>query len=76
MPQYTLGHPERIGRIEAAVGALPGLFLAGNAYRGVGLPDCIASGERAAIEAIAHLRLARDSGPRTTDRSLLPTGAE
>jgi oxygen-dependent protoporphyrinogen oxidase len=54
MPQYTLGHPERIGRIEAALGALPGLFLAGNAYRGVGLPDCIASGERAAEEAISY----------------------
>jgi oxygen-dependent protoporphyrinogen oxidase len=76
MPQYTLGHPERIERIETALGALPGLFLAGNAYRGVGLPDCIASGERAANEAIAHLRLVRNSGPRTTGRSLLPAGAE
>ena len=54
MPQYVLGHPERIGRIEAAVGALPGLFLAGNAYRGVGIPDCIASGERAAEAAMSH----------------------
>lgn len=56
MPQYTMGHPERVARIEAATQALPGLLLAGAAYRGVGLPDCIASGERAAESAMAHLR--------------------
>jgi protoporphyrinogen/coproporphyrinogen III oxidase len=54
MPQYVLGHPERIARIEPALGARPGLFLAGNAYRGVGLPDCIASGEAAAKAAISY----------------------
>lgn len=52
MPQYVLGHPERIARIEASLSASPGLFLAGNAYHGVGLPDCIASGERAADRAM------------------------
>jgi protoporphyrinogen/coproporphyrinogen III oxidase len=63
MPQYVLGHPERIARIETALGARPGLFLAGNAYRGVGLPDCIASGERAAAAAISYqLRTALPSG--------------
>jgi len=51
MPQYHLGHPERVARIEARVAALPWLALAGNAYRGVGVPDCIASGERAAARA-------------------------
>ena len=56
MPQYLLGHPERIARIEAAGRSHPGLFLAGSAYHGVGLPDCIASGERAAKAALAHLR--------------------
>jgi oxygen-dependent protoporphyrinogen oxidase len=50
MPQYLLGHPQR----EHA-----GLFLAGNAFHGVGLPDCIASGERAADAAAAHLRASR-----------------
>ena len=58
MPQYLLGHPPRIARIETAAAAHPGLFLAGNAYRGVGIPDCIASGERAAEAAAAHLRAA------------------
>jgi oxygen-dependent protoporphyrinogen oxidase len=56
MPQYQLGHLERVGRIEQALVAQPGLFLAGNAYRGVGLPDCIASGERAAEAAAVCLR--------------------
>jgi oxygen-dependent protoporphyrinogen oxidase len=55
MPQYLLGHPERVARIEAAVRKHPGLYLAGNAFHGVGLPDCIASGERAADAATAHL---------------------
>jgi oxygen-dependent protoporphyrinogen oxidase len=53
MPQYVLGHPERLERIEAAVAEYPGLALAGAAYRGVGIPDCIRSGEQAA-ESVAH----------------------
>jgi oxygen-dependent protoporphyrinogen oxidase len=48
MPQYVLGHPERLERIEAALERHPGLALAGAAYRGVGIPDCIHSGEEAA----------------------------
>ena len=46
MPQYLLGHPERVARIGAAQRKHAGLYLAGNAFHGVGLPDCIASGER------------------------------
>jgi oxygen-dependent protoporphyrinogen oxidase len=49
MPQYVLGHPERLRRIEAALERHPGLALAGAAYRGVGIPDCIASGEAASL---------------------------
>lgn len=48
MPQYVLGHPERLERIEEAVGRHPGLALAGAAYHGVGIPDCIHSGKEAA----------------------------
>jgi len=51
MPQYTLGHLDRLTVIENRQGAHPGLFLAGNAYRGIGIPDCIASGEQAAENA-------------------------
>ena len=48
MPQYHVGHLERVERIEARTVSLPGLELAGNAYRGVGIPQCIRSGETAA----------------------------
>jgi oxygen-dependent protoporphyrinogen oxidase len=48
MPQYTVGHLERVAAIEARTAALPGLALAGAAYRGVGLPDCVRGGEVAA----------------------------
>jgi oxygen-dependent protoporphyrinogen oxidase len=48
MPQYHVGHKELVARIEARVAALPNLVLAGNAYHGVGLPDCIHGGELAA----------------------------
>jgi oxygen-dependent protoporphyrinogen oxidase len=62
MPQYLLGHPERVARIEAATRKHVGLYLAGNAFHGVGLPDCIGSGERAADAAAVYLRSSdRDS---------------
>ena len=48
MPQYVLGHLDRVERIDAALARHPGLALAGAAYRGVGIPDCIHSGEEAA----------------------------
>jgi len=48
MPQYEVGHLERVNEIEKLVSELPGLTLAGNAYRGAGIPDCIRSGETAA----------------------------
>jgi oxygen-dependent protoporphyrinogen oxidase len=48
MPQYEVGHLDRVAAIENSVRELPGLALAGNAYRGAGIPDCIRSGETAA----------------------------
>ncbi|MGH9534480.1 MAG: protoporphyrinogen oxidase [Terriglobales bacterium] len=48
MPQYTLGHAERVARLEARRARHPRLALAGAAYYGVGLPDAIASGQAAA----------------------------
>lgn len=53
MPQYHLGHLERVAAIESRVGEWPGLHLAGNAYHGVGIPYCIRSGELAAERAVA-----------------------
>ena len=51
MAQYTVGHSVRVKRIEALAAALPGLHLAGSAYHGIGLPDCVRTGKMAA-EAI------------------------
>ncbi len=48
MPQYYVGHLDRVAEIEQLVSAMPGLALAGNSYRGVGVPACIHSGEQAA----------------------------
>jgi oxygen-dependent protoporphyrinogen oxidase len=52
MPQYNLGHPEKLAKIEAALTRHPGLALAGNGYRGIGIPDCIHSGEMA-VDAVS-----------------------
>jgi len=53
MPQYHVGHLARVETIERAVAALPGLALAGAAYRGVGIADCVRAGEAAAERAFA-----------------------
>jgi oxygen-dependent protoporphyrinogen oxidase len=52
MAQYEVGHLERVAQIERLRAAVPGLALAGNAYRGIGVPDCIKSGLDAASEAL------------------------
>jgi oxygen-dependent protoporphyrinogen oxidase len=52
MPQYHVGHLARIARIEQLAARHPHLALAGNAYHGVGIPQCIASAE-AAAESVA-----------------------
>jgi oxygen-dependent protoporphyrinogen oxidase len=54
MAQYAPGHLERVKRINARVAALPGLRLAGNAYDGIGIPDCIRLGRKAAKELVAE----------------------
>jgi len=51
MAQYAVGHLERLERIEQRRQQLPGLSLAGNAYRGIGVPDCVRSGMDAATQA-------------------------
>jgi oxygen-dependent protoporphyrinogen oxidase len=52
MAQYAVGHLERKQRIAERVAALPGLRLAGNAYDGIGIPDCIRLGRQAAKEVL------------------------
>ena len=48
MAQYTVGHKGRIDAIVEALKPFPGLHLAGNAYEGIGIPDCIRMGKTAA----------------------------
>lgn len=55
MPQYTLGHRDRLHRIEERLRGLPGIHLAGASLRGVGIPDCIVSGWAAADAATARV---------------------
>ena len=55
MPQYHVGHKDLVGRIEAAARRLPRFALAGNAYRGVGIPHCIYSGQQAAEQVLAQI---------------------
>jgi len=53
MPQYHVGHLERVSAIEAQLGSFGTIAVAGNSYRGAGIPDCIRSGETAAEKLMA-----------------------
>ncbi|MGH3276667.1 MAG: protoporphyrinogen oxidase [Streptosporangiaceae bacterium] len=55
LPQYSVGHLDRVGRIRAGVAAQPGLAVCGAAYDGVGIPACIASARLAASQVLAYL---------------------
>ncbi|MDF0675290.1 MAG: protoporphyrinogen oxidase [Nitrospira sp.] len=55
MPQYTLGHLDRLAQLDAAVSRYPGLVLTGAGYRGVGIPDCIRDGAVAAERVVQDL---------------------
>lgn len=55
MPQYHVGHSGRIARIEMALSRFSTLALAGSAYHGVGIADCVRTGETAAETLAAHL---------------------
>ena len=52
MAQYSVGHLERLERIERLRQQLPGLALAGNAFKGIGVPDCVRSGREAAKQTL------------------------
>ena len=55
MAQYSVGHLERLQRIESVRQKLPGLALAGNGYSGIGVPDCVRSGADAASKTLAEI---------------------
>jgi oxygen-dependent protoporphyrinogen oxidase len=56
MPQYHVGHEARIKQIETALSKFPGLALAGGAYHGVGISDCVRTGEEAAEKVLNQFR--------------------
>jgi oxygen-dependent protoporphyrinogen oxidase len=55
IPQYTVGHLDRLAEVDRRLAAWPGLFLAGNAYRGPSINACIADAERLAARVTEHL---------------------
>ncbi len=61
LPQYAVGHLDRVRRIRAEVDRVPGLAVCGAAYDGVGVPACIRTGRQAASRVLAHLAAERQS---------------
>jgi protoporphyrinogen/coproporphyrinogen III oxidase len=72
MPQYHVGHLELVAKIEERAAAIPGFALAGNAYRGVGIPFCIRSGELAAEQVVSGWQARRGRESFSASDSLLP----
>lgn len=73
LPQYRPGHMERVERIEASLReAAPGVFAAGAALRGAGLPDCVYQGERAARAILAYLKEGEGEHGREEHLRVLP----
>ncbi len=62
LPQYTVGHRDRVARIRAGVAAQPGLAVCGAAYDGVGIPACIATARRAVSQILAAMRAPQSIG--------------
>jgi len=56
MPQYTLGHEERLSRIEQGLAKHPGLLVTGSAYRGIGISDCIHEAELTVHKILEFIR--------------------
>ncbi len=54
MAQYTVGHRDRVRAVRDRLALWPGLLLAGNAYEGIGVPDCVRSGREAALQIVAR----------------------
>jgi oxygen-dependent protoporphyrinogen oxidase len=63
LPQYTVGHLDRVARIRATMTAQPGLAVCGAAYDGVGIPACVATARTAVDQVLAFLSARRSPGP-------------
>ncbi|MDF0666648.1 MAG: protoporphyrinogen oxidase [Nitrospira sp.] len=68
MPQYKLGHLDRLAQLDAAVSRYPGLILTGAGYRGIGIPDCIRDGDMAAERVVHDLLGKTDVVSRSTTK--------
>jgi oxygen-dependent protoporphyrinogen oxidase len=66
LPQYTVGHLDRVGRIRAGVASLRGLGVCGAAYDGIGVPACIASARLAADQVAGELAASGPTGRITS----------
>ena len=75
MAQYVRGHLARVRRIDELRRGIPGLELAGNAYRGIGVPDCIASGISAASNLLVQFGFAK-AELRVSSRPARPVEAD
>lgn len=64
MAQYGVGHLERLQRIDGLLQSLQGIALAGNGYRGIGVPDCVRSGSDAAHKALLAVGLPEDASQK------------
>lgn len=64
MAQYGVGHLERMQLVNDRMSALPGLALAGNAYSGIGVPDCIRTGQEATASVLRALQLEDTPAPQ------------
>jgi oxygen-dependent protoporphyrinogen oxidase len=67
MPQYEVGHLERVAAIEASLP--PGIFVAGNAYHGVGVADAVRGANDVTERVLTHLAGRREGGDRGMDRT-------
>jgi oxygen-dependent protoporphyrinogen oxidase len=77
MPQYRVGHTDLVTRIEEAVAKVPGVELAGGAYHGIGIGDCLREGAAAAERALEHVRgLPEDAVPPQPDDVPAADGVE
>ena len=68
MPQYYVGHESLVERISQRVAALENLAMAGNALHGIGIPNCIHTGEQAAERLVGSLAENRKRGRKTEER--------
>ncbi len=75
LPQYNVGHLERVARIRAGVAGQPGLAVCGAAYDGLGIPACIATARQAADQVLAYFETAASrDGARMNEAGPSGTG--